>query len=234
MLQAFRMRLSIGASALAVVLGHAAGTACSRREPPTPDGSPSVAYPEPAPAPLRSASSSPSASAAPPETASAAPPAPLPSASSDALLPQTRDKPRGAGPAFDARVRSLWEAIVMDNPEWGMPMFFPLGAYQQVKDVPNPAADWRQRLVAAYARDIHALHAALGANAARAKLVALDVPDARARWVDPGEEYNKMGYYRVFGSRLRYGIDGAAHDFDVKSLISWRGEWYVVHLSAIK
>ena len=60
------------------------------------------------------------------------------------------------------------------------------------------------------------------------------MPDARARWVDPGEEYNKIGYYRVFGSRLRYEVDGAARSFDVKSLISWRGEWYVVHLGAIK
>ena len=62
----------------------------------------------------------------------------------------------------------------------------------------------------------------------------LEVPEARGRWVDPGEEYNKIGYYRVFGSRLRYELDGDAHAFDVKSLISWRGEWYVVHLSAIK
>jgi hypothetical protein len=50
----------------------------------------------------------------------------------------------------------------------------------------------------------------------------------------PGEEYNKIGYYRVFGSRLRYEVDGAAHAIDVKSLISWRGEWFVVHLSAVK
>ena len=69
---------------------------------------------------------------------------------------------------------------------------------------------------------------------AYARLVALDVPEARARWVEPGEEYNKIGYFRVFGSKLRYEVDGAAHAFDVKSLISWRGEWYVVHLSAVQ
>jgi hypothetical protein len=149
-------------------------------------------------------------------------------------LPQTRDRPRASGEAFDARVRALWDAIVLDDPERGMTMFFPLGAYQQVKDVPNPAADWRLRLVAAYARDVHALHAALGASASRAQLVAMDVPENQARWVLPGEEYNKIGYYRVFGSRLHFEVDGATRTFDVKSLISWRGEWYVVHLSAIK
>jgi hypothetical protein len=142
--------------------------------------------------------------------------------------------PHASGDAFAARVASLWDAIVRDEPDRALPFFFPLAAYQQVKDVPDPASDWRRRLVAAYRHDIHALHARLGDDADRAKLVALDVPDARARWVDPGEEYNRIGYYRVFGSRLRYDVEGAARAFDVKSLISWRGEWYIVHLSAIK
>ena len=115
-----------------------------------------------------------------------------------------------------------------------MPFFFPLGAYLQVKDVSDPASDWKRRLVAAYRRDIHALHARLGSGAESARLVALEVPEARARWVDPGEEYNKLGYYRVFGSKLHVEVDGATRTFDVKSLISWRGEWYVVHLSAIQ
>jgi hypothetical protein len=149
-------------------------------------------------------------------------------------LPQTHDKPSASGTAFDGRVNALWDAIVQDDPALAMPFFFPLGAYEQVKDVGNPASDWKHRLVAAYHHDIHALHAHLGGEASRAKLVSLDVPEARARWVDPGEEYNKIGYYRVFGSKLRYDVAGTARSFDVKSLISWRGEWYVVHLSAVK
>jgi hypothetical protein len=115
-----------------------------------------------------------------------------------------------------------------------MPFFFPLGAYVQVKDVGNPAADWKHRLVAAFVQDIHALHTRIADSRMRPRLVALDVPDGRARWVEPGEEYNKIGYFRVFGSKLRYELDGAAYTFEVKSLISWRGDWYVVHLSAIK
>ena len=165
--------------------------------------------------------------------AAAAPSAP-PSSGDAALLPQTHEMPAATGAHFDARVRALWEAISLDDPARASPFFFPLGAYEQVKDVGNPAADWKHRLVAAYTHDIHALHARLGADAAAAKLVALDVPASRARWVEPGEEYNKIGYYRVFGSKLRYDVQGTTKSFDVKSLISWRGEWYVVHLSAIK
>jgi hypothetical protein len=156
------------------------------------------------------------------------------SSADSSLLPQTHDQPQASGPAFDARVAALWDGIVHDDPDRAMPFFFPVGAYQQVKDVPDPAADWKHRLVAAYKHDIHALHARLGDGAAGAKLDGLDVPEARARWVEPGEEYNKIGYYRVFGSKLRYEIDGKPASFDVKSLISWRGEWFVVHLSAIK
>lgn len=142
--------------------------------------------------------------------------------------------PQASGAPFDARVRALWSAIVGDDPDEAMTFFFPLSAYKQVKDVSDPESDWKRRLVAAYQRDVHMLHTRLGPDAIRAVLVKLDVPDSRARWVEPGEEWNKIGYYRVFGSRLRYTVDGSERTFDVKSLISWRGDWYVVHLSAIK
>ncbi len=115
-----------------------------------------------------------------------------------------------------------------------MPFFFPVTAYEQVKAVGSPASDWRRRLVAAYKRDIHALHKRLGDKAESAKLVRLDVPDERARWVEPDEEYNKLGYYRVYGTRIVYEVDGKERTFDISSLISWRGEWYVVHLTGFK
>jgi hypothetical protein len=147
-------------------------------------------------------------------------------------LPQTRDRPEAKGAAFDARVAALWEGILKDDPERALAFFFPLAAYAQVKDVGSPARDWRFRLVAAYAEDIHELHKAVGKGGT---FVALDVPDARARWVEPGEEYNKLGYWRVYGTKLRWDTANGTHrSADVKSLISWRGEWFVVHLSAIK
>jgi hypothetical protein len=212
-----RARASLLVFALAVAAGG-----CGRAEPPAPDASPSVALPE-LPAPPGAASPAGSVAAAEPSV-----PVPDP-----ATLPQTHDLPPAQGAAFDGRRQALWDAIVTDDPDRAMPFFFPLGAYQQVKDVTDPAADWKHRLVAAYRRDIHALHARLGADAGAAKLVGFDVPEGRARWVEPGEEWNKIGYYRVFGSRLRYSVGGDERALEVKSLISWRGQWFVVHLSAI-
>ncbi len=142
--------------------------------------------------------------------------------------------PPASGASLAARTAALWKAIVSGDAGPAQTAFFPLAAYKQVKDVADPAADWKHRLVAAYDHDIHELHARLGADAEQAKLVGLDVPAGRARWVEPGEEYNKIGYYRVFGSKLHYEAKGEERSFEVKSLISWRGEWYVVHLSAIQ
>jgi len=202
--------------------------ACSRREPPAPDGSASVALPDLLPPAASSVSAAGSGTSTPVAPGASSTPV------DPATLPQTRDRPTASGEAFDARVAALWAGIVEDDPDRAMPFFFPLAAYLQVKDVADPGSDWKRRLVAAYAHDVHGLHARLGDRAHDAKLTGLEVTDARARWVDPGEEYNKIGYYRVFGSRLHYELDGTTHSIEVKSLISWRGEWFVVHLGAIR
>ncbi len=157
-----------------------------------------------------------------------------PSGDADGRLPQTHARPELTGAAFQARSRALFDAIARDDVAHAMPFFFPLTAYGQVKAIANPAADWNARLVAHYARDIHALHASLGAHASRAQFVSADVPMDRARWVEPGEEYNRIGYFRVYGTKLRGTLDGAPIALDVTSLISWRGEWYCVHLTGVK
>jgi hypothetical protein len=187
-------------------------------------------------APLPPASPpSPSASVSPSPTTSASTST---NGSTDAgdpgSLPQTHDKPPPSSPALDARAAALWDGIVHDDPDRAMPFFFPVTAYEQVKAIAFPAADWRRRLVAAYARDVHGLAKRLGDKASEAKLVRLDVPDDRARWVEPNEESNKLGYFRVYGSRLVYELDGKERSFELSSLISWRGEWYVVHLTGFK
>ena len=150
-------------------------------------------------------------------------------------LPQTPDKPSGASAKLAEHASALWQAIVSDDPSVAAPAFFPLGAYLQVKAISNPESDYRTRLLAAYAEDIHALHAKLGSRAATAQLAGIEVPDGQAVWVQPGEEYNKGSYWRVYGANLRYTTpDGQGGSFPIASLISWRGQWYVVHLNSIR
>jgi hypothetical protein len=149
-------------------------------------------------------------------------------------LPQTDEKPAASGATFDAAVQGLWQAIVQDDPQLAMPFFFPRSAYLQVKAISDPATDYQRRLIANYEEDIHSLHAQLGDNASSARYVGIDVPDGQAVLVQPGEESNKLSYWRVYGTMLQYSVDGATNSFPVTSLISWRGEWYVVHLGAIR
>jgi hypothetical protein len=172
-----------------------------------------------------------------PTVAPTAPPTEPPTTTTEPdpqFLPQTEDKPSASSARFTAGAAALGQAIVTDNPDVAMPFFFPLGAYQQVKAITNPESDWRTRLVAAYAEDIHALHNRLGSRASAAQFTGIDVPDGQATWVQPGEEYNKGSYWRVYNAMLRYTVDGQAGSFPIASMISWRGEWYVVHLNSIR
>jgi hypothetical protein len=145
-------------------------------------------------------------------------------------LPQTHVLPAADSAAFSSRMQGLWRAIVTGDPTPAMPSFFPLAAYEQVKAVANPSADWQNRLVAYYELDIQAAHQLLDGDAASAEFAGVSVPTARAVWVLPGQEYNKGAYYRLYGTRVSYRVGGRTRSFGIFSLISWRGEWYVVHL----
>ena len=67
-----------------------------------------------------------------------------------------------------------------------------------------------------------------------ATFLGVDVPNDQAVWIQPGEESNKLPYWRVYGTTLRYSVKGETRTMPVTSLISWRGEWYVVHLGAVR
>jgi hypothetical protein len=145
-------------------------------------------------------------------------------------LPQTTALPSSRTGRFHARMASLWRGIIRDSAATAMPAFFPESAYRQVKQLPDPATDYRDRLLANFRADIHAAHLLLGRAARTAKLVAVRVP-RQWSWIVPGYCANGVGYWHAPGSRLLYREGGQLRSFGIFSLISWRGEWYVVHLA---
>lgn len=185
-----------------------------------------------APVPSASASSVPGA----PEAAtSATPPAgsavPALFDAAGAPLPQVEERPTTTSPFFMGFGPALFAAIVADDPELVRPYFFPVVAYEQVKAIERPARDWETRLWRLFQRDIHEYHQELGRNRAAARFVAFEVPEDRAKLMKPGTEGNKLGYWRVLRAQLAYEDEaGRVRRLEVTSLISWRGEWYVVHL----
>ncbi|HET6964462.1 MAG TPA: hypothetical protein VFH58_06785 [Acidimicrobiales bacterium] len=148
-------------------------------------------------------------------------------------LPQTSVLPSAQDPQFAARLSDLLQAVASGQPGLAAPAFFPLGAYIQVKGISDPVHDYQTRLIPDFDQDILALHSEIDPGAATVTFESVTVPDA-AQWIRPGVEYNKGSYWRVYDSRLNFRVAGQLHYFTIVSLISWRGEWYVVHLSSIR
>jgi hypothetical protein len=142
--------------------------------------------------------------------------------------------PASTDPQFAAEMQALWQGVVQGSVTPALPAFFPKTAYVQLKTgIGDPAGDWQNRLVADYGLDIGAAHALLGPDPTQATFVSVSVPEQYAHWIPAGVCANGIGYYEVANSRVVYQVGGVTKSFGIASLISWRGEWYVVHFGAI-
>ena len=148
---------------------------------------------------------------------------------SAATLPQTRTLPSTTDTAFKNLIHDFWLAVTTGNADYARPAFFPVKAYEQVKAIADPAQDWQNRLWDEFALDVAAVRPLIGQHA---KLLKVIVPMQYAIWVPPGACYNSIGYWHVPGPRVVYERGGVTRSFGITSLISWRGDWYVVHLGA--
>jgi hypothetical protein len=152
---------------------------------------------------------------------------------SPGALPQTSAFPSASSAPFKARMAALWAGVASGSVAPAEAAFFPEQAYVQLKSIAGAESDWRNRLLRDYALDIGAAHALLGAAASRARLVSVLADSSYGHWVPPGVCDNGVGYYELPGARVVYSAAGAVHSFGIASMISWRGEWYVVHLGAV-
>ena len=169
----------------------------------------------------------------PPTTTTTVPPTTTTTTVDVGSLPQTDALPSPDSPSFLAAMQALFASVVSGSPAGAQVAFFPEGAYLQLKDIGDASGDYTDRLVAEYDLDIAAAHDELGPGGAGAALTSVEVPMQYAHWVPPGVCDNGIGYYEVANSRVVYTEGGETRSFGIASLISWRGEWYVVHLGAI-
>ena len=130
-----------------------------------------------------------------------------------------------------ARARGLFEAIAKNDPSLGESFWFPKEPFIPLKDVKDSGKYWDQ-LHATYVSDIRKLHRKRKSWDG-AKFVSFQV-GSTPKWVPPGDEGNKIGYYRTFRGKLRYEIDGESSSFEVRVMISWQGRWFITHLLPFK
>jgi hypothetical protein len=181
--------------------------------------------------PARSSSSPGSGvTSAAPSPRPSGPPTALPVAPGAGALPQTRAFPSTNTAAFHAAMQDLWLAVTTGNARLALPAFFPRAAYQKLKSIYDPGADWDDRLWYDFTLDLGAAHRAVGPDA---RLVRVVVAGYDADWVGPGVCANSIGYWHVSGARVVYRQHGEERSFGIASLISWRGVWYVVHFGAV-
>jgi hypothetical protein len=222
-----------GAAALAAAIALLAGCSQSGSAGPlaASTGSASTGPAASRPASAASAKATLSASVPPVAVASPTPwPLVLPVPAARPGQHQTRARPPAASRVFHAEMTDLWAAIAAGRPDLALPAFFPLVAYQQVKAIADPAADWHNRLFAEFRLDVLAAHSLLGHAARHSALIRVVIPEAQADWIDPGVCDNGVGYWHAANSRLVYRAGGQVRSIGISTLISWRGRWYVVHL----
>lgn len=151
-----------------------------------------------------------------------------PAAIDPGKLPQTTAVPSDQTDAFRSRMADFWKGVVNDSLPAAMNAFFPRSAYVQIKAIADPAADFQSRLVSAYRLDLRAAHDLVDPGAT---LVSVSIPK-QWTWIPAGGCYNTVGYWHAPGARLIYKVGGQIRSFGIFSFISWRGEWYIVHLSS--
>ncbi len=93
----------------------------------------------------------------------------------------------------------------------------------------NPRADYADRLWAFFSLDVAAYHRAMASPQSAATLIAINGDGRLATWIPPGYCENHFGYWHLPNVRIVYR-DHGVRSYAIASLISWRGEWFVIHL----
>ncbi len=147
-------------------------------------------------------------------------------------LPQTNQKPSLSSKSLALRMQELYTGIASDSITTALGSYLTLDSYRQIKGLSNNSFDYANRLLQHFALDVEAAHA-LFASQGQTTYVGFRADASYANWVLPNTCYNKLGYWHLPGVRLLYKVGGITRSIGVISLISYRGEYYVVHLGAI-
>ena len=143
---------------------------------------------------------------------------------------QTTQEP-SFGTPLTHLMKQVFSAIESGNSSTALQSFFPEAPYVSMKAglIAYPAADYKNRLVAFFKLDLAAYRNAF-AGRMPSTFVGVNANPKFAQWIAPGACENSIGYWHVPGVRMVVRRNGRLVSAAVFSLISWRGQWYVIHL----
>ncbi len=125
---------------------------------------------------------------------------------------------------LEERARTVVTAIQKNDPTLANPFFFPRDEFAAVKGIKDPLK-YFDYLLAVYHKDIRSMREAFTAPE-KVRFVRLDVSRGR-NWIEKGKEANKAPYYAIYRSRLVLTDGTTERSFQIRVLISWRGQWFV-------
>lgn len=146
--------------------------------------------------------------------------------------PKNKAKPKLTSKQLTSQGKALFRAVKDDKPDVAKDFFFPRDPFLPLKDIKNPGKYWDQ-LFHVYEKDIHELHKKHAKDWEDAEFVSFEL-GSTPTWVKPGEEANKIGYFRTFNAKLHYKARDKERVLEVKTIISWNKRWFITHLLPFK
>ena len=131
--------------------------------------------------------------------------------------------------ALTKRLTPLWSAVSTGHLAVANGLFYPETAYVALKvgRISQPQTDWLHRLWAYYELDLSAYQHFVGAGSS---FKLLRVAPGAVSYIARGVCENNSGYWHLANLRLVFSGKNGLRSFAVASLISWNGEWFIVHL----
>jgi hypothetical protein len=135
------------------------------------------------------------------------------------------------GTPLNTQMHAVWDAVASGSFNQAAKYFFPGAAYVQMKQgvLPNPSGDFATRLLAFFKLDVTAYHQLL-IQGGPSKFIGIRVNPLQVSRIQPGVCENKIGYWHLGPVRVVYEQAGVTKSFAIASLISWNGEWKIIHL----
>jgi len=126
------------------------------------------------------------------------------------------------------RSRHLVEAIAHDDPSLAQDFIFPRDAYAASHDRSDASSLWDKKVMALFARDVHALHKKIKSSA-HATFLSFDLGHEVQQIQPKLKDFNRP-LWRVKHSKITISIDGKTERIDIAEMMGWRGAWYVTRL----